>query len=335
MRYVNLAKHGRHDWRFIEPYGAPPGSEWSFHFAKPANALERFKPSLALLRAATTAVVETRRHAHGVLVSHLPHCTRWSNLVRDRLAPARPHIAYAFNFTDLPVGEDREKYRRALQTVNEFVVFSTFERDLYARLFDLPVERFVFHHWTMDPPPADPAAGEAFAKPFICAIGGEGRDYRTFAEVARKRPQVSFVLIARPFNLVGLDLPSNVHTLTNRPLEEVWGIAQASQGLLLPLRSSETPNGHITLVAAQKLGIPVAITRSDGVRDYVDDDTAIMFGAGNVAETAAAVDSLLEDRKAAAERTERAKVRADRDTDPKHVVDYFWDLDRRLKEKAV
>ena len=52
--------------------------------------------------------------------------------------------------------------------------------------------------------------------------------------------------------------------------------------MMLPLKSETTACGHITLVGAQLLGIPLVITRSKGVADYVEDGvTATLVAAGD------------------------------------------------------
>ncbi len=83
-----------------------------------------------------------------------------TNLARRTLCPEVPQIAFAFNFTDLPQGARRRYLAAALRGIDEFVVFSRFERALYARHLDLPEDRIHFLPWAMEPPlpgPDNPA----------------------------------------------------------------------------------------------------------------------------------------------------------------------------------
>ena len=75
-----------------------------------------------------------------------------------------------------------------------------------------------------------------------------------------------------PHNLKDLNIPSNVKVLVNIPKEHAMNILKYSRFMVLPLRGSEVPCGHVTLVAAMHLGKGFVITNSLGVSDYVIDD---------------------------------------------------------------
>jgi glycosyltransferase involved in cell wall biosynthesis len=60
--------------------------------------------------------------------------------------------------------------------------------------------------------------------------------------------------------------------------------------MVLPLRSVETVCGHITLVGAQLLGLPLVVTRAIGIEDYVrDGENALLVSSGSVADVVAAL----------------------------------------------
>lgn len=336
MLYVNIAETFQPDWRFVEPYVDDPRLDWSFStFQQDYQLRSRlFRLTLPKFRAIFAGVGRARRSDDAVLVSHLPHMSRWTNLLRDRFAPSRPHIAFAFNFTDLPQSKDRLRYARALRSVDEFVVPSGYEVDLYSSYFDLAPERFVFLRWWGETPRITETTPAPFDAPYLCAVGGEGRDHATLMEAARRMPEVSLAVIARPWNLKGLDVPDNVRVYVNLPGGETWAIAHRSQGMILPLRDGRTPNGHVTIVGAQLLGIPLVITESAGITDYADDRSALMIAPQSVEDMMQAMRRLLDDPAGAAALAKAGQTRARSDYDPQHWVDYFTGVEDRLQRRG-
>ncbi|WP_133365812.1 hypothetical protein [Qipengyuania sediminis] len=235
----------------------------------PSNALERriTRVRLSRYRASLQAALAAREG--GVVVSHLPRMTAATAFALRALGRKPAHLAFSFNFTDLPVGRSLAYMRRVLPAVEQFAVYSNHERGLYSRLFDIPEDRFVPVPWTQSVPDIDPGYIPEAGAPYFCAIGGEGRDFGLLVEVARRLPPgVRIVAVARPTSFAGLSLPDNLEVRTNVPLARTWAIANASQGVLIPLRSPETCCGHITFVSAKQLGIPIAATRSFATTEY-------------------------------------------------------------------
>jgi glycosyltransferase involved in cell wall biosynthesis len=244
-------------------------------------------------------------------VGHLPLMTAATGLFRRHRCPQVPLIGFSFNFTTLPKGVQHRYLIRALRDVDECVVYSRHEQEIYPALFDLDPARVRFLPWAMEPPvPGDlnPAGTE---RPYLCSIGGEGRDYALLARVMRDLPSLRMVVIARPYSIAGIDFPDNVQVFTNLPLEQTWRVARDSGGLVIPLVSPETACGHITLVGAQLSGIPLVITRSRGVADYVEEGaTARLVEAGAADDLRTAIAELVEDPATAQARAAAARARA-------------------------
>jgi glycosyltransferase involved in cell wall biosynthesis len=95
------------------------------------------------------------------------------------------------------------------------------------------------------------------------------RDYETLIEAARLMPHIHFVVVARPYNLEGLEIPPNVAADTNLPVGQAMNILLYSRFMVFPLIHSEVPCGHVTIVAAMHLGKAFIVADSEGVRDYV------------------------------------------------------------------
>ena len=206
-----------------------------------------------------------------VLVSHGPRLTFYGAICSSVLRKTAPHLAFSFNFTDLPNGVLRKSMARAYRLIDRFVVFSSMERKLYSEYFDLPIDRFDMIHWGVRPP--EIFQEEAIEQgPYICAIGSQGRDYEVLLRAIRILPAMKFVIVTTPNNLCGLAIPENARVLTNISLRVAMNILNNASLMVLPLRSSQTPCGHVTIVSAMHLGKPILATDSVGVRDYIEQD---------------------------------------------------------------
>jgi glycosyltransferase involved in cell wall biosynthesis len=203
------------------------------------------------------------------------------------------HLALFFNYPWLPTGIKRTLHRYGFRRIDKFVVYSNVERELYHRYFDIPMDRIDFVHLGLAPPKVESPNKPLIEGDYICAIGSQSRDYRTFVESVRQLPEIKFVMVAKPENLAGLEIPSNVKVMTNLPYAQAMNILAFSRFMVLPLEGDQTPCGHITIVNAMHLGKAIAITHSVGVADYVrEGDNALTFAAGNADEMSAVMHEL-------------------------------------------
>lgn len=243
--------------------------DWKGFSGLPANALERHARGVRVSRYRAAFQAAAALKPDRFIISHLPAMTAAASTAMSLMGKRNRHLAFSFNFTALPSGRRLSYMRRALRNVDQFAVFSDFEKPLYAKHFDLDPARIKSVIWTQRVPTVQVGPAIAPGVPYVCAIGGEGRDFETLIEAARKAPAVRFVVIARPHSLADISIPGNVQVLTNIPGERVWRIARDSLGVLVPLKSRETCCGHITLVSAKMLGLPVITTFAHATREYV------------------------------------------------------------------
>ncbi len=196
-----------------------------------------------------------------------------------------PHLAFSFNYSKLPKGLKTVIQHSGFKSIDRFVVFSTIERRMYHEYFNIPLDRLEFIHWGVAPPTLDPVDRPIVSGEYLCALGGNSRDYKSFIESIRRLPEVNVVMVVRPENLVGLDLPPNVRVMTDIPLAQAMNILAFSRFMALPLDGADVPCGHVTLVNAMHLGKAFAITRSAGIVDYIrEGENALMFSAKSVDE---------------------------------------------------
>jgi hypothetical protein len=272
--------------------------DWIRLSGVPANAIERNVRGVKLSRYRAALQAALAVQPGRFVISHLPLMSAAVSQAMAMLRRRAPHLAFAFNFTTLPDGMRLRYMRQALARVDQFTIFSQHERALYSNLFGIEPERFVPVMWTQDAPPVQAEPGLAGDQPYLCAIGGEGRDFAMLMETARRLgPAVKMVVIARPHSLGSVSVPDHVEVLANIPLARVWRIATDSLGVLVPLKARETCCGHITLVATKLLGLPMITTHAYATREYVEGREAVLeCEPGDVAAFTALAQRLVDER---------------------------------------
>lgn len=260
-------------WRWIEGPLSDAGIRFEFVRALPRNVIERRISflNLARMRGGFEAVRLAREQKADAIVAHGPALAAWCAFFARIFRLKIPIVAHTFNFTELPSAVKRPVLGLMLSNVDRLIVFSRLERSLYAKAFDLPEDHFDVIRWGVNPPDVESPEVPLDPGEYVCAIGGNARDYRTLLQAARAMPHIRFVCVVRPDSLRGLDIPPNVTVHTNLPLGQTMNILMHSRFMVLPLLHSEVPCGHVTIVAAMHLGKAFIITDSEGVSDYVQD----------------------------------------------------------------
>lgn len=275
-------------WRWVSHH--MPEYEWQFVFAPPATGTvaNRVKRQMAGLRAARLG------RSADLVISFGAGLASVLEFGRRAMRVKTAHCCYFLNYDRLPHGFTKARQIRAYKHVDRFVVSSTIERLLYTQHFDLDPQRFEVILWGVNPP--EVSEGRIIEGDYVCAVGGNARDYSMLMDVARARADVPFVVVARPANLEGLDVPGNVRTLTNIPFADAMAIIRDARAMVLPLKTTETPCGHVTIVGAFYLGTPVVVTASTGIEDYVtDDETGLVTQTGSADAMGSAIDRLWSD----------------------------------------
>ena len=296
------------NWRWFEGPMADTGARFEIKRAVPRNALERRLyefiryrkwlriPNLPRPRACFEAVRSAKTENAQVIVTSGPLLAAWCGLFARLLHVDVPIVGHYFNLDSFPGFAKRWCLSWMLSRVDRFVILSTFERDVYSRLLRLPEDRFDVVLWGTTPPIVDSPNLPLEKGEYLCAIGGNGRDYATLVEAARRLPQIRFVLVVRPDSLHGLELPANVKVYVELRQGQTMNILMHSRFMVLPLLDGRTPYGHITMVSAMHLGKAFIATDSAGVSDYLDGGrNALNVPPNSPRELAAVIEHLWND----------------------------------------
>jgi len=325
VKIVNLTEMDP-SWRWLESsFSDRRDWQWA-HVSDQASLFDRMLPrrrALARLEAGWRAA-GCLEGDDAVLVTHGPRPAMYGSFSAQLRRRAGRHLAFSFNFTDLPKGLQRGLMARAFRRVDRFVVFSTMERQLYARYFDLPLDRFDMLHWGVQPPSMPSDATPIESGDYVCAVGSQARDYEVLIDAMRLLPSIKLVLVATPQSVAGLSMPDNVRLHTNIPISRVTNIVAFSRFMVLPLRDSEVPCGHVTLVSAMYLGKAILCTASSGVGDYVQERvTGRMVPPRDPAAMAALIREMFEDGARTASLGDAGRTFAYAHCGERNTVDYL------------
>ena len=333
MNVINLSDLTT-SWNWLRDEFMHTNTEWH-HYSSLGVTLPSFLPkkdSFSRVIAATKAVNMARR-SPSVLVSHGPRPALYAGNLAQMMCPNLPHLVYSFNFTDLPKGKQHSLMTRAFQQPTKFVTYSTVERKLYADYFDIPIEKIDMLHWAVHAPKVDLSETPLEAGRYICALGSQGRDYATLIAAMKKLPNIKLVLVANEDSILGLNIPNNVKVYTNIPLAKAQNILAHSEFMALPLRDSQVPCGHVTIVSSMFFNKAIVVTNSLGVQDYIfDDKTGLFCEPKNADDLSEKIQSLWDDPAKNIKLSETGLAFAHEYCTEKTAINYFSDF---LKKHSI
>ena len=274
-------------WRWIDAH-LP---EIEFRFVRASKRLRfksiKFSSPLAALRCVRTA----QKSNADAIVAFDPSLIAWCAIFSRLLFSNIPIQGFAFNFTRLPGRLKRYIFKYALARVRTLVVSSTMEKPLYQKFFSLVPDQLCYQLWSINPP--ERTSLPLCPGDYVSSIGGNGRDYKTLIQAAHRLPEIQFCIVVRPNSLSGLTIPRNVQVFTNIPYDDAMNVMGQSRLTVIPLENSDTPCGHVTLVAAMFLAIPPVITDSAGISDHVQNEaTGLAVAPNSEADLARAISRL-------------------------------------------
>jgi glycosyltransferase involved in cell wall biosynthesis len=188
-------------------------------------------------------------------------------LTRSRV----PHIVLGMNLSAKPIVSRHRILQGLIDRIfarsTAIVVHSTVEATLFARLHNLPAERFAFSHWGFDLPADGTGRFDGEAKPYFCMIGRNNRDVDTFAAAIRKAGTRGIAILP---SYLQLD-PATEQVLQvyrDLPMSECVSCIRNAAANVTLLRDGSRGAGHITVVIAMHLGVPQIYSDTEVLREY-------------------------------------------------------------------
>ena len=239
----------------------------------------------------TTRIFDDRPDGIVTVFPQLPAIVGLRKRVRRRDVPV---VAWCFNVGKIYAGAKGHLARYGLRSIDRFVCHSRAECDRYSHWLGLPRERFEFVPLQRgEPGQADVRPDDV--EPFVLSMGSSGRDYRTLFR-AVERLGLPTIVVAAPYAVAGLRVPTNVEVRSNQSWDECTRLARAARVNVVSVLNDETASGQVTLIQAMRMNQPIVATRCIGTEDYVDDGiTGLLVPPGDDDAMAAAIRALWDD----------------------------------------
>lgn len=159
--------------------------------------------------------------------------------------------------------------RFGMRSVNHLTVTTPFELTYYPQVLSLKPEMISLcpfpwydNQWLR------PSSEQANTDRFILASGRSYRDYATLAKAVQGL-DLKVLLLARKFNLAGMELPSNVQTMDLLPLREYQTLLHQAQFVVLPLMDLPHAAGDSHIVQSMSASKAIIASRTPSPEAYI------------------------------------------------------------------
>lgn len=191
---------------------------------------------------------------------------------------------------------ERLAVRLADRGVDRYLVLSQAEADGLPRAWPLDGRKTRVRPFYFDPAEHGLRADEPLAPRarHVVAGGDSFRDYGPLIEAARRRPDVSFLLVTKLLG-DGAELPPNVEVRT-APYSQYVALLRDAGVVAVPVQMGlRRSAGILTFLMAMWLGRPTVVTRAHAVEEYVEHGRTGLLVDGTPEGWVAALDELLAD----------------------------------------
>ena len=298
LTIVNLFAHSNeYDW--IEPeLRAADINVFTFRMTAPNKKINFIRGAWIALKAIWVA-----RKNNAVLFSHAIEAANTVGFLMYLPGLRLQHIAYTWHFRLYPA---RKRQIIALNLVKKnidaYVVHSKIEEDSIPDSFDIPPEKIYTAYWAYENKPDVSNEPAKITGDYICTIGASQRDYKTLFKAMRKIPDKNLIVVCRPYNVEGLDIPANVEIHTLVTLSDCWNYIKHCKIFVLPLPAATTVTGHSVLVQAMRERKPCIVTDAASMQFYAEDNVTVkMVDVGDAAAIATEINALWDDPERASE----------------------------------
>jgi glycosyltransferase involved in cell wall biosynthesis len=186
--------------------------------------------------------------------------------------------------------------------IDRFFVYSTWQKRFIESRWQIAPERVVFTPFMVDTRffAPDQVTPNPSAKPLICSVGLEARDYPTLLMAVRGLEASVTIAAASPWSkrsdsTQDQEIPENV-AVQRFSQFELRQLYADSRFMVMPLHNVEFQAGVTAILEAMAMGRAVICTRTPGQTDVIiDGETGLYVPAGDPSALRAAIERLLAD----------------------------------------
>ncbi len=200
----------------------------------------------------------------------------------------------------------KQLVNKTLQNVNNVIVYSSKEIDYYSKVFPMYLDKFKFVHYGLDYDNQRAYQGPLPAK-YIFSGGGSNRDYETLVKAVEiSNISIPCVIATQPWRVP--EHRSNVLVLSDVVVETFGDVLGKSEVLVLSLKDVELSAGHMVMLQAMSLGVPIIVNDIPSVRDYVDESLVTFYPSGDYEKLAQLIEEFVPSADDVVQRVIKAKT---------------------------
>ena len=190
----------------------------------------------------------------------------------------------------------RKKFVRfCYKYVKYIIVYGDSEVELYSNMFQSLCGKFVFLQYGRDYYYKDklPFTHE---RRYVASGGRSNRNYETLCKAFEKTvtsAKYDCLIATRPECVTPELEKSNVNFLYGITLNQFGSFIEGAQIFILPLLNTNLSAGHMAMMEAMSVGVPILVTDIPAIRNYVDDSCVFFYKPDDSDDMASKIDYII------------------------------------------
>lgn len=182
----------------------------------------------------------------------------------------------------------KQLVKKSFQNITNIIVYGSKEIHYYSGIFPEFKRKFKFVHYGLDYDNQRTYSGSLPTK-YIFSGGGSNRDYETLVKaVETSNLSMPCVIATQPWRVP--DHGPNIQVLSDVVLETFGDVLGKSEVLVLSLKDIDLSAGHMVMLQAMSLEVPIIVNDIPSVRDYVDESLVTFYPSGDFEKLAELID---------------------------------------------
>jgi|GEM_PF-1187074 len=170
--------------------------------------------------------------------------------------------------------------------VETIILYGRDEQKLYSNIFPKLKDKFVFVQYGKD---YNYKKVKHFnhSREYISSGGRSNRNYQTLCDAMRgidNSQRIDCLVATRPECVTPSMLNCNVDFIYGITLNQFGSFIKGSKLFILPLRDTNISAGHMSMMEAMAVRVPVIVTDIPSIRDYVDDNCVFFYNANDACD---------------------------------------------------
>lgn len=169
------------------------------------------------------------------------------------------------------------------KNVKTIILYGKEEQELYASIFPKLKDKFVFVQYGKDYVYKNAKAFE-YENDYIASGGRSNRNYQTLCDAMKgfsKESTFDCLVATRPECVDSSMENCNVKFVYGITLNQFGSFIKGSKVFILPLKNTNISAGHMSMMEAMAVRIPVIVTDIPSIRDYVNENSVFFYKADN------------------------------------------------------